>query len=72
MMSRVVVQCRKCESVFAIPFAVTEDAVNLAERLKGLLDKDCPECGEEPYQNWMLYDVLYGKENEANAKVQQS
>ena len=69
MTSRIIIQCHKCENTFAIPFATTEDAVNLANRLKGLLDQDCPECGEEPYRNWMLHDVLCGKEDETNAKV---
>ena len=54
----IVFRCHKCEGTLTMRFAATEDAVNLAKRMKGLIDKDCPFCGEEPYDNWIVYDVI--------------
>ena len=47
-----VLQCHKCEHRIYID---VNNRVNLLKTLGNIADNyDCPECGEEPYENWVL------------------
>lgn len=58
-LTRVVFKCRKCGNILILE--VTEDyTVNrLTKALSRISNKDCPNCGEEPYENWFLEDVKF-------------
>ena len=48
----IVFQCKKCGHLIFTPNVIK------------LLETDCPQCGEEPYANWMLkreghYEIEY-------------
>jgi len=48
----IVFKCRKCEHELYM------DSYNLSwKHFKKLANKDCPRCGEEGYENWILKDV---------------
>lgn len=56
--NQLVLRCRKCEHLLFV------DKVSLT-RLKGIMDMDCPSCGEEGEENWILsrlgnYEDEYG------------
>lgn len=56
--NQVVFQCRKCEHLLFV------EKIN-RESIKGIMNMDCPECGEENYANWILlrmgsYEEEYG------------
>lgn len=60
MKNHIVVKCRKCGDCLVIY------ADKLIEKLQDLSEKPCPTCGEEPYDNWLLGDVIIqeGVDNE--------
>ena len=41
--------CRKCEHNLYV-----EETENFAEKLGDIAVSDCPNCGEEGYENWIL------------------
>lgn len=45
-------KCRKCYSVLQVPFNL-DNGVSVVQ-LEGIVDTDCPDCGEEGYENWIL------------------
>ena len=45
--NQVVFRCRKCEHILFV------DNICIS-RLKGIMSLDCPNCGEEGYENWIL------------------
>lgn len=51
-MNQVFFKCRKCDGYQIIY------ADNLLEQLKELSEKPCPYCGEEPWTNWVLAEVV--------------
>lgn len=59
----VVLKCRKCGHLLFIR------KWKFNKKLEEYLEMDCPECGEEGYENWILsrlgdYDVEYGGKDE--------
>ena len=45
----IVFECRKCGHQLYM------DAYNISwKHFKKLAEKDCPQCGEEGYENWIL------------------
>ena len=58
-LSRVVFKCRKCGHILILE--VTEDYTvdKLMHALARISNKDCPNCGEEPYDNWFLETVAF-------------
>ena len=60
------VKCRKCEQRLQIVFAPAAPLCEVVEKLKHICDNECPTCGEEPYENWMIESVTLPSEvNEA-------
>ena len=51
---RIVFKCHKCEHQMHI--TTTGEDQYIAAKLHKLLYLDCPSCGEEPYENWILID----------------
>ena len=51
-----VLGCRKCEHRLYVPLSITRgSAKSFLKKLSDIADNyDCPECGEEPYENWVL------------------
>lgn len=45
-------KCRKCYSVLQVPFNL-DNGVSVVQ-LERVVDTDCPDCGEEGYENWIL------------------
>jgi len=45
-----ILQCHKCYHKLYV------SEITL-EKFKEILNKDCPNCGEEGYENWILYGV---------------
>lgn len=59
----IVFRCRKCEHLVFM-----DNKVVKAEKLVGIMEMDCPNCGEEGYENWVLsrqgnYKKEYGEED---------
>lgn len=53
-------KCRKCGHLVRISTKLQSDKADVQLfllKLSGMLDHDCPNCGEEAYENWLLYDV---------------
>lgn len=48
----VVFSCRKCGHLMYVP----EDVLDV-QLLNRLSEKNCPKCGEEGYENWILVAV---------------
>ena len=48
----IVFQCKKCGHELYIPINP-----NLTDTLKELLDSECPACGEEAYEIWILVGI---------------
>jgi len=44
----IVFKCKKCGHLLFV------DKNNLIEKTMVLIKKDCPECGQEYYRNWIL------------------
>lgn len=55
MKNHIIVKCRKCGDCLVI----YDD--KLLEQLQDLSEKECPTCGEEPYDNWILGDVIFNE-----------
>ena len=60
--NQVVCRCRKCDHLLFI------ENISIS-KLKGIMNMDCPNCGEEGYENWILsrlgnYEEEYGKVGE--------
>ena len=58
-LTRVVFKCRKCGHILILE--VTDDYTvdKLTHALSRISNKDCPNCGEDPYCNWLLDDVTF-------------
>ena len=41
--------CRKCGHHLYV-----NEVDDFGKKLEEIADKDCPECGEEAYENWLL------------------
>lgn len=55
----IVFECRKCGHLFFT------DKNELKEKLVTLMEKNCPNCGEEGHRNWILLGQgNYSKEYE--------
>ena len=54
----IVFMCKKCESRFDLRVLPETPMRELVCKLKAVSDKECPFCGEEPYENWLLLDVI--------------
>lgn len=52
--------CHKCENEIVLTFAKDNDIALIAEQLHSVTMSDCPFCGEEPYENWILKEVDRG------------
>jgi len=48
----IIFACYKCGHRYYI----NKEYINF-EIIKELLDFNCPTCGEEPYENWILYGL---------------
>ena len=60
MNKEIVFRCRKCEHLLFVSNISINKLVEISE-------KDCPNCGEEGYENWILvrsgnFDKEYGNE----------
>lgn len=53
----IVFKCRKCESYVFVPIFHGANAKELADAIDKVLNSECRICGEEPEDNWVLYDV---------------
>lgn len=51
-MNQIIFQCRKCYGYLVV------NTDKPLEDLQDVCEKDCPYCGEEPYQNWILSEVI--------------
>lgn len=48
----IVFECRKCGHRLYM------DSYNMNwKKFKKLSERDCPACGEEGYENWILYNI---------------
>lgn len=54
---KVTFQCRKCGHLLIHDVPKTEAVCDLVNCLQKISKKDCPGCGEEPYENWYLAEV---------------
>lgn len=59
---KITVKCRKCEQGFQIGFLPTASLCDVLGKLKRICDSDCPTCGEEPYDNWLIKSVTLPSE----------
>lgn len=58
-MSNVNFVCRKCEHVLAMNPS-TKDADELMYMIFKISNMDCPYCGEQSFENWVLSEVTLG------------
>ena len=56
MKNHIIFKCRKCDGYLVV------ETNKLLEDLQAVSEKDCPFCGEEAYQNWILSEVLIMEE----------
>lgn len=62
-MEKISFSCRKCGHILILRIDQDTDADRIMKRIGKVSRKECPACGEEPYENWILYDVQTVKEN---------
>lgn len=55
--ARVTFCCRKCGHQLIMNVGTYTPAMSLVLRLENVSRLDCPNCGEEPYENWFLEGV---------------
>ena len=54
---RITFRCRKCGHQLIMNVDSHTTVHELAHRLEHISGLDCPNCGEEPYENWVLEGV---------------
>lgn len=54
---QIVCTCRKCGCNLELDFTRETTAEEIVARLAKIPNMDCPNCGEEPYENWYLTSV---------------
>ena len=57
--TRIVFQCKKCEHQINFEVDETTTKEKILAVLGSIKDTDCPNCGEEPYDLWILHDVFF-------------
>jgi predicted RNA-binding Zn-ribbon protein involved in translation (DUF1610 family) len=56
---RVVFKCHKCGHILILEVGEDYTVEKLMNALGRISNKDCPNCGEEPYDNWALETVAF-------------
>ena len=56
-MKKIIFQCHKCEHRLIVEVPNDMTTKELLCKLRGLSAYECPNCGEEPYENWILLEV---------------
>ena len=56
-MQNIIFQCRKCmhQLIVEVPDKMTKE--ELMQKFRKVSNLECPNCGEEPYENWVLLQV---------------
>jgi len=60
-MNEIWFQCRKCGHYIIVELPDEMSVGHLMQKMRWLSHKDCPNCGEESYENWCLYKALTRK-----------
>lgn len=68
-MKRIVFQCRKCYHNLVYDIPDDESVDGMLKTFKRVLRKSCPNCGEEPYENWVLFKVMVRKDKKPTVRV---